>query len=136
MDRSAIMRAVKGRDTTPELFVRKILRAFAPGYRLCRRDLPGAPDVAYIARKKAIFVHGCFWHGHPGCRRSKLPATNEQFWIQKLTRNQERDKAVVHALEQLGWKSLIVWECELRNTECIESKLMEFLAHAPQSERQ
>ena len=83
-----------------------------------------------------IFVHGCFWHGHPGCRRSKLPATNEQFWIQKLTRNQERDKAVVHALEQLGWKSLIVWECELRNTECIESKLMEFLAHAPQSERQ
>ena len=92
MDRSDIMRAVKGRDTTPERLVRGLLRQVAPGYRLCRRDLPGAPDIAYIGRKKAIFVHGCFWHGHD-CR-NLAPRTNQSYWKNKILRNKKRDHHV------------------------------------------
>ncbi|MDR3450610.1 MAG: very short patch repair endonuclease, partial [Alphaproteobacteria bacterium] len=80
MDRSAVMRAVKARDTAPELLVRKLLRGFAPYYRLHRRDLPGVPDVAYIGAKKAIFVHGCFWHGHDCKRGAREPKTNADYW--------------------------------------------------------
>jgi len=103
MDRSAVMRAVKSRDTQPELIVRKTLRAFAPGYRLCRRDLPGAPDIAYVGRKKAIFVHGCFWHGHDCKRGARAPKANAGYWRDKIAKNRARDEKHLASYRALGW---------------------------------
>lgn len=130
MDRSEVMRAVKGRDTTPELRVRKILRAIAPGYRLHRRDLPGAPDIAYIGRKQAIFVHGCFWHGHDCKRGARMPKTNADYWTQKIARNRARDEAHRAAYADLGWRVLTIWECETRDIAALAAELEKFLAVA------
>ncbi|WP_374545122.1 very short patch repair endonuclease [Rhodoblastus sp.] len=130
MDRSEVMRAVKDRDTTPELRVRKILRAIAPGYRLHRRDLPGAPDIAYIGRKQAIFVHGCFWHGHDCKRGARMPKTNADYWTQKIARNRARDEAHRVAYADLGWRVLTIWECETRDTATLAAELEKFLAVA------
>lgn len=121
------MRAVKGRDTAPELKVRKILRAFAPGYRLCRRDLPGAPDICYIGRKIAIFVHGCFWHGHDCKRGAREPKANAEYWREKIAKNRARDARHLTQYAEMGWRVLTVWECELREPELLEAKLRAFL---------
>jgi DNA mismatch endonuclease (patch repair protein) len=128
MDRSAVMRAVKGRDTTPEMVVRKMLREFAPGYRLHRRDLPGAPDIAYIGRKKAIFVHGCFWHGHDCKRGARMPKTNADYWTQKIARNRARDETHLIQYEARGWEILTVWECETRDKTTLTTRLRAFLS--------
>lgn len=125
--RSATMRAVKSRDTTPELAVRALLRGFAPGYRLHRRDIPGNPDIAYLGRKQAIFVHGCFWHGHDCPRGARSPKANADYWRVKIERNRARDAAHRVRLEELGWRALTIWECELKEIAAVEKRLREFL---------
>jgi DNA mismatch endonuclease, patch repair protein len=126
--RSATMRAVKSRDTTPELTVRALLRRFAPHYRLQRKDVPGNPDIAYIGRKRAIFVHGCFWHGHDCPRGARIPKANADYWRKKIERNRARDSANAEKLAERGWRVLTVWECELKDLAALEEKLREFLA--------
>lgn len=126
--RSAIMRRVKSRDTTPERRVRAALRAIGlPGYRLNRRDLPGAPDIVFIGRKRAIFVHGCFWHGHDCKRGARVPKTNRAYWTAKIDRNRRRDFAAVKALTDAGWSVLTVWECETGAAEAAQARLAERL---------
>lgn len=124
--RSATMRAVKARDTKPELAVRALLRRFAPGYRLHRKEVPGNPDIAYIGRKQAIFVHGCFWHGHNCPRGARMPKSNADYWRGKIARNIARDAAHRERLVALGWRALIVWECELKDEVALEKRLRAF----------
>jgi DNA mismatch endonuclease (patch repair protein) len=115
MDRSAVMRRVKSRDTTPERRVRALLRAEGlTGYRLHRRDLPGRPDIAFVGRRAAIFVHGCFWHGHDCPRGARAPRANAGYWAAKIARNRARDAAALAALAERGWRAAVVWECGLR----------------------
>jgi DNA mismatch endonuclease (patch repair protein) len=125
--RSAIMRAVRSRDTSPELAVRGVLRSFAPGYRLHRKDIPGRPDIAYIGAKRAIFVHGCFWHGHDCARGARAPKTNADYWRAKIARNQARDAGAMDALAAMGWRALVIWECELKEREFLARKLRAFV---------
>lgn len=114
MERSRIMARVKARDTTPELRVRRLLREMGRiGYRLDRRDLPGRPDVAFIGRRRAFFVHGCFWHGHDCKRGARVPKTNTDYWLAKIARNKARDAKAEAALLAQGWRVLVVWECDL-----------------------
>ena len=125
--RSANMASVRSRDTKPELVVRRLLHCLGYRYRLHRRDLPGTPDVCFPARKKAIFVHGCFWHRHEGCIRTTTPKTRTSFWEAKFDRNVVRDRAILTSLGGLGWKVMVVWECETTNVETLESRLVGFL---------
>jgi len=125
--RSATMRAVKSRDTTPERKVRALLRVMAPGYRLHRADVPGKPDVAWIGRKRALFVHGCFWHGHDCARGARMPKANAGYWSAKIARNRARDEANMKTLAQQGWRALVVWECELKDEARLREKLSTFV---------
>ncbi len=127
-ERSATMRAVKSRDTGPELAVRKMLRAIAPGYRLHRADLPGKPDIVYGRRKLAIFVHGCFWHGHDCARGARPPRDNADYWAAKIARNRARDAQTLEKLAALGWRALVVYECALKDPIALEAKLGAALA--------
>jgi len=127
-ERSATMRAVKSRDTRPELVVRKMLRAIAPGYRLQRADLPGKPDIVYGRLKLAIFVHGCFWHGHDCRRGARMPKDNADYWRAKIARNRARDAATLAALASLGWRALVVYECELKDRAALGARLAAALA--------
>jgi DNA mismatch endonuclease (patch repair protein) len=127
MARSEVMRAVKGRDTAPELFVRGILWKLAPGYRLCRRDLPGAPDIAYIGRKKVIFVHGCFWHGHDCKRGDRAPKANADYWRRKIAGNRARDEKHRAEYEAMRWRVLTIWECETRDRVELAQRLEDFV---------
>ena len=111
--RSQVMARVKGRDTSPELKVRKLLTSMGARYRLHRKDLPGAPDIVLPGRRLAIFVHGCFWHRHEGCKVATTPKSNTQFWIDKFDRNVARDKRVRSELEAAGWRVIVSWDCEL-----------------------
>jgi DNA mismatch endonuclease, patch repair protein len=108
--RSATMRAIRSRDTTPELAVRAILHKIAPGYRLHRKNLPGKPDIAYGRRRLAIFVNGCFWHGHDCARGARMPKANADYWRAKIARNRERDARALTALAEMGWRCVTVWE--------------------------
>ncbi|EKD63873.1 MAG: hypothetical protein ACD_51C00164G0001 [uncultured bacterium] len=122
------MRAVRSRNTTPEKTVRKLLGSLGKtGYRLHRKELPGKPDVVYISRKKAIFIHGCFWHGHDCKRGKRKPVTNADYWSGKIERNQERDSMHIIALKQMDWTVLIIWECELRDLASLSEKLIAFI---------
>ena len=112
--RSAVMRRVKGRDTSPEIAVRKILRAAGIGYRLGGRGLPGKPDIVMQGRRTVVFVHGCFWHGHDCTRGSRKPKANADYWTAKLARNVARDRDVVAKLTNDGWRVITVWECDLK----------------------
>lgn len=126
--RSRIMRAVRGGDTAPEIAIRRMIRALGySGYRLRRKDLPGSPDVAFIGKRKAVFVHGCFWHGHDCARGARVPKSNKEYWMAKIARNRERDLAILESLDSMGWDSLIVWECELRDPSLVEVRLKDFL---------
>lgn len=124
--RSAVMRAVKGRDTAPELKVRRMLHAAGYRYRVQLRLGRKRPDLVFTRRKQAIFVHGCFWHGHD-CPRGHLPTSNADFWRAKITRNEQRDRETIAALESEGWDSLVVWECELKDQVAVLTRLREFL---------
>lgn len=112
--RSAVMRRVKGRDTSPELAVRRILREAGIGYRLGGCGLPGRPDVVMKGRRTALFVHGCFWHGHDCPRGARQPKTNTTYWIAKIDRNRARDVSARTVLEADGWRVVTVWECEMK----------------------
>jgi len=122
-ERSATMRAVKSRDTGPELAVRKILRSLAPGYRLNRADLPGKPDIVYAGRRLAIFVHGCFWHGHGCPRGARMPKDNADYWRGKIARNRARDAATLAALAAMGWRALTIYECALKDPAALRARL-------------
>jgi DNA mismatch endonuclease, patch repair protein len=123
LDRSAVMRAVKSRGTAPERAVCALLRPIAPGYRLNRADLPGKPDIVYARRKLAIFVHGCFWHGHDCARGARMPKTNAAYWRAKIGRNRARDARTLAAYAAMGWRALVVYECELKDLEPLRSRL-------------
>ena len=116
-DRSRMMAGIKGKNSQPELLVRRMLFASGYRFRLHRRDMPGTPDIVMPRRKVAIFVHGCFWHHHQGCRYAKMPATRPDFWKAKLEANVERDRRAVDKLQALGWRVLCVWECSTRDAE-------------------
>jgi DNA mismatch endonuclease (patch repair protein) len=126
-ERSATMRAVKSRDTAPELLLRKMLRSIATGYRLHRADLPGKPDVVYGPRRLAIFMHGCFWHGHDCKRGARAPKDNADYWSGKIARNRARDAANLKALEAQGWRTLVVFECALKDRAALERRLRKAL---------
>jgi DNA mismatch endonuclease, patch repair protein len=111
--RSANMRAVRGKNTAPELAIRRAAHGLGFRFRLHRQDLPGCPDMVFPRWKTAIFVNGCFWHGHRGCRRSKLPTSNVEFWRAKLTANVVRDRKNYAALRNMGWHVEVVWQCDI-----------------------
>lgn len=121
--RSRIMRSIRGKDTGPELIVRKLAHSLGYRYRIHRKDLPGSPDLVFPRHRLAIFVHGCFWHQHAGCRHGKLPKTRPEYWLPKLERTKERDRLAVDALQEMGWRTLIIWECETGNREILKSHL-------------
>lgn len=125
--RSRIMRAVRGKNTKPEMIVRRIVWGLGFHYRLHLKNLPGKPDLAFIGRRKAIFVHGCFWHGHDCPRGSRLPKVNKDYWSKKITCNRQRDVDHLMALEKLGWQSTVIWECELKFPEKVAQVLFRFL---------
>ena len=112
---------------SPELAVRALLRPIAPGYRLHRGDLPGKPDVVYISRKLAIFVHGCFWHGHDCARGARAPKTNAAYWRAKIARNRARDLKTLAAYAAMGWRALVIYECELKDKAGLSARLAEAL---------
>src|SRR6185312_3210938 len=127
--RSERMGRVKGRDTKPEMTVRKIVHALGYRYRLHRRDLPGRPDLVLSRHRAVIFVHGCFWHRHrPPCALARLPKSRLSFWMPKLEANRMRDETTSEALARLGWRVLVVWECELSDRERVTDKLRAFLS--------
>jgi len=126
--RSAIMRAIKSRDTGPERRLRKLLWPIAPFYRLQARDLPGTPDVVYRPRGLAIFMHGCFWHGHDCARGRRQPKTNVEFWRGKIARNARRDAEAVEELRAMGWRALTIFECELAEEAKVRRRLKRALA--------
>lgn len=123
------MRAVKGKNTKPELQVRAALRAlgYARRYRVGGAGLPGKPDIVFGKSKQAIFVHGCFWHGHECARGARMPKANAAYWTAKIARNRARDASSVTALEASGWSTLVVWECGLRDAAALSDRLVKFL---------
>ena len=128
LDRSALMARVGPKDSKPEMAIRRLLHRLGYRYRLHRRDLPGTPDICFPSRRKAIFVHGCFWHRHEGCRRTTTPKTRAAFWKEKFRQNVARDQRKMAALRGLGWNVLVVWECEADGSPVLERRLMDFLA--------
>ncbi len=126
--RSDVMRAVKGANTAPELRVRKILWAEGFRYRLNVKALPGAPDIVLRPRRAAIFVHGCFWHGHDCKRGARMPKANNSYWQAKIGRNRERDSRNVATLKKEGWRTLTIWECQMKDAEALRQRLLSFLS--------
>ena len=124
--RTAIMRAVGTKNTGPELLVRRLLHAEGYRFRLHRKSLPGSPDIVLPGRKKAIFVHGCFWHGH-GCAKGRLPKSRKTYWGKKIAANHARDAANISALQRLGWSTLVVWQCETKLTNRLTRRLVRFV---------
>lgn len=125
--RSRTMRAVKRRDTTPERVVRRLCWALGTRYRLDVARLPGRPDLAFHGRRKAIFVHGCFWHGHDCARGARKPKANAAYWSAKIARNRSRDEKALRDLSAVGYSVLVVWECETRDVAALEPRLRAFL---------
>jgi len=128
-ERSVRMARVRSRNTKPELKVRRLLHRMGYRYRLHAGDIPGRPDLAFRKRKKAVFVHGCFWHRHPDatCPLVRRTKSRHEFWDAKFAANVARDAKVAEELERLGWEAFIVWECQLRDEAGLEMKLREFL---------
>ena len=125
--RSRIMASVRQKGTRPEMTVRRTLHRLGYRYRLHSRDLPGRPDLVFSSRRKVLFVNGCFWHWHAGCSRARVPSSNPDFWLAKLQRNRQRDAESIADLRDLGWESLTVWECELRDMESTMARVVSFL---------
>lgn len=125
--RSRIMSRIKGKNTKPELLVRSLVHRLGYRFRLHRKDLPGNPDIVLPRHRKIILVHGCFWHQHPDCPRAALPSTNMEFWTTKLTKNRERDLRNIQALEEQGWKVLVIWQCETKDPEALYERCLSFL---------
>jgi DNA mismatch endonuclease, patch repair protein len=126
------MRAIRAKDTKPEMLVRSLTHCLGFRFRLHSERLPGKPDLVFTGRRKVIFVHGCFWHQHPSksCTHNKLPKKNAHYWIPKLTRNTQRDAENIRDLQLLGWKALVVWECETKDAGKLASRIKNFLRAA------
>lgn len=127
-ERSRVMSRVRGKNTLPELLVRRVAYSLGFRFRLHRKELPGSPDIVFPKLRTAIFVHGCFWHSHPGCARASMPQSRAAFWQSKLARNVERDMAAATALEKMGWHVAVIWECETKNREIIKRLLRRILS--------
>lgn len=125
--RSTIMARIRPTDTKPELVVRRLLHSLGYRFRLHRRDLPGSPDLAFPGRRKIVFVHGCFWHQHRGCRFAYRPKSNTEFWAEKFAANRRRDRRAIRKLRASGWDSLVVWECELADLKRVRRVLTSHL---------
>ena len=125
--RSQIMRAVKGKNTAPELLVRKIIFSLGYRYRLHASHLPGTPDIYFTKKQKAIFIHGCFWHGHTCKRGNRIPSTNKDYWITKIENNIKRDERAITLLSEKGWSVLVVWECGLKDLTHLSNSLRTFM---------
>jgi DNA mismatch endonuclease (patch repair protein) len=125
--RSENMRRIRAKDTKPEMVVRRLLHSLGYRYRLHVRDLPGKPDVVFRKLKRAIFVHGCFWHQHGECREGRLPGTRPEYWVPKLARNVERDQRHAQLLGEAGWQVLTLWECQIGDLKALERTLRTFL---------
>ena len=121
------MARVAGKNTNPELMVRKAAHSLGYRYRLHRRDLPGSPDLVFPGKKKVIFVHGCFWHRHKACRKATTPRTRRDFWQAKFDANVARDARNVRKLKALGWGVLVLWECAIRDLSYLVDELATFL---------
>lgn len=123
------MALIRGKDTSAEMVVRRLVHSLGYRYRLHAKDLPGRPDMVFRSRRKVIFVHGCFWHRHedPSCKLARLPKSRLEFWLPKLNANRERDGKNRDKLGELGWKSLVVWECELGDLASLRRALKKFL---------
>lgn len=126
MNRSENMRAIRSKDTGPEMTVRSLVHRLGYRFRLHSTGLPGKPDLVFPARRKVIFVHGCFWHLH-GCKNGLTPKSNRTFWMRKLRGNAARDRKTIRALAEQGWESLVVWQCELKNTRTVVARINQFL---------
>ena len=120
------MSRVKNKDTKPEMLVRSLVHGLGYRYRLHKRDLPGTPDLVFSRRRKAIFVHGCFWHQHD-CPRGSRPSSNKQFWNAKLRKNVERDNKNISELLAAGWSVMVVWECETKSLTTLSTRITKFL---------
>ncbi len=129
--RSAVMRRVRSSNTTPELRIRCLLHSHGYRYRLHAKDLPGSPDLVFPARRKIIFIHGCFWHGHACRRGDRTPKTNRTYWLAKIEQNQRRDQRVQRHLRRLGWSVAVVWECQTRDIDRLLARLVRFLEAEP-----
>lgn len=121
------MRAVKSKNTAPEIIVRKLIYGLGYRYRLHGSHLPGQPDIVFSQRKKAIFIHGCFWHGHICKRGDRIPSTNSAYWISKIKKNKIRDNKTLTLLLEEGWSVLTIWECELKDKKALEHRVVNFL---------
>lgn len=121
------MASNKGKNTKPELLLRSCLHAMGYRFRLHRKNLPGTPDIVFGRRYKVIWIHGCFWHAHPGCRFATTPKTRADYWVPKLARNRERDEQHERMLHEMGWETLTVWECEMGNPAPLRDRLVAFL---------
>ncbi|MDP8234201.1 MAG: DNA mismatch endonuclease Vsr [Candidatus Saelkia tenebricola] len=121
--RSWNMSLIRSTDTKPEIIVRKLLHSLGYRFRLHKKGLPGKPDIVLKKHKTVIFVHGCFWHQHKGCKRSNIPKSNTSYWKPKLNRNVKRDKKHKADLKRIGWKTIVIWECETKNLGKLEKKI-------------
>ena len=129
--RRRMMAAVRGKNTKPEMVVRRLAHAEGYRFRLHRRDLPGSPDLVFPSRRSVIFVHGCFWHRHEGCQACTSPKDNHDYWQAKFERNKERDRQNLAALSEAGWRTMVVWECETRRPAELLPRLHGFLDEIP-----
>ena len=127
--RLRVMRSIRAKNTRPELIVRQILWGLGARYRLHATDLPGRPDIVMRSRRAAILVHGCFWHLHEGCALARVPTSRPEYWPRKLLRNRERDQQNSKELVRMGWRTLVVWECEIRNIDPLRQRLKAFMAN-------
>jgi DNA mismatch endonuclease, patch repair protein len=126
--RSENMRNIRGQNTSPELAIRKLCREIGfSGYRIHRKELPGKPDIVWLGRKQAIFVHGCFWHGHDCSEGMRKPKSNRSYWIPKIERNQQRDAESISNLRAAGWNVFVIWECEITEQRDLPKRLLKFL---------
>ena len=130
-NRSRIMRAVKGRDTSLEMAVRRLVYSMGYRYRFHRKDLPGKPDLVFISRRKVLFIHGCFWHGHDCKRGARVPKTNVDYWLKKIARNRARDAQNEAALQAQSWRILVIWECQIKDEAALKQRLRSFLDSPP-----
>lgn len=126
-ERSRIMSRIRGRDTRPEIVVRRLLHAMGYRFRLHDPSLPGRPDIVMARHGKVVQVHGCFWHDHPGCKRATKPQTNAEFWGKKIAANRARDLRTERRLRRWGWSVMVVWECQTSDLERLERRLRRFM---------
>ena len=121
------MAAVRSKDTKPEMMIRRLVYSMGYRYKLHSDALPGKPDLVFSSKKKVVFVHGCFWHGHNGCNKAQLPKSRTDFWQDIIENNVRRDKRVKRALNRKGWRYLIIWQCQINNLEKVKAKIYTFL---------